>query len=57
MGDVYKARHQQFGRQRAVKVIRPHFVAAGHREVIRRFYEGIRAVGAVGHPHSVVAID
>lgn len=57
MGDVYKARHQQFGRQRAVKVIRPHFVAAGHREVIRRFYQEIKAVGALEHPNIVVAID
>jgi serine/threonine protein kinase/class 3 adenylate cyclase len=57
MGDVYKARHQQFGRQRAVKVIRPHFVESGHREVIRRFYQEIKAVGALEHPNIVVAID
>ena len=37
MGDVYKAHHVQFGRVRAVKVIKPQFVAAGHDEVIRRF--------------------
>jgi len=57
MGDVYKARHSQFGRQRAVKVIRPHFVESGHREVIRRFYQEIKAVGALEHPNIVVAID
>jgi serine/threonine protein kinase/class 3 adenylate cyclase len=57
MGDVYKARHQQFGRERAVKVIRPHFVESGHREVIRRFYQEIKAVGALEHPNIVVAID
>jgi serine/threonine protein kinase/class 3 adenylate cyclase len=57
MGDVYKARHQQFGRQRALKVIRPHFVESGHREVIRRFYQEIKAVGALEHPNIVVAID
>jgi hypothetical protein len=57
MGDVYKARHSQFGRQRAVKVIRSHFVEAGHREVIRRFYQEIKAVGALEHPNIVVAID
>ncbi|MGD9636487.1 MAG: serine/threonine protein kinase, partial [Pirellulales bacterium] len=57
MGDVYKARHQQFGRQRAVKVIRPHFVESGHREVIRRFYQEIKAVGALEHPNIVVAVD
>ena len=57
MGDVYKARHQQFGRQRAVKVIKPQFVESGHREVIRRFYNEIKAVGALEHPNIVVAID
>jgi eukaryotic-like serine/threonine-protein kinase len=57
MGDVYKARHSQFGRERAVKVIRSHFVESGHREVIRRFYQEIKAVGALEHPNIVVAID
>jgi serine/threonine protein kinase/class 3 adenylate cyclase len=57
MGDVYKARHTQFGRVRAVKVIKQHFVEAGHREVIRRFYQEIKAVGALEHPNIVVAID
>jgi serine/threonine protein kinase len=57
MGDVYRARHVQFGRLRAVKVIRQHFVDSGHREVIRRFYQEIKAVGALEHPNIVVAID
>ena len=57
MGDVYKARHTQFGRVRAVKVIKQHFVEAGHDEVIRRFYQEIKAVGALEHPNIVVAID
>jgi serine/threonine protein kinase/class 3 adenylate cyclase len=57
MGDVYRARHSQFGRVRAVKVIRQHFVDAGHEEVIRRFYQEIKAVGALEHPNIVVAID
>jgi serine/threonine protein kinase len=57
MGDVYRARHVQFGRLRAVKVIRQHFVESGHREVIRRFYQEIKAVGALEHPNIVVAID
>jgi eukaryotic-like serine/threonine-protein kinase len=57
MGDVYKARHLQFGRERAVKVIKPHFVESEHREVIRRFYQEIKAVGALEHPNIVVAID
>ena len=57
MGDVYKARHSQFGRVRAVKVIKQHFVESGHREVIRRFYQEIKAVGALEHPNIVVAID
>ena len=57
MGDVYRARHSQFGRVRAVKVIRQHFVDTGHEEVIRRFYKEIKAVGALEHPNIVVAID
>jgi serine/threonine protein kinase len=57
MGDVYRARHSQFGRVRAVKVIRQHFVDTGHQEVIRRFYQEIKAVGALEHPNIVVAID
>src|SRR6185436_4264498 len=57
MGDVYRARHSQFGRVRAVKVIKQHFVDAGHDEVIRRFYQEIKAVGTLEHPNIVVAID
>ncbi len=57
MGDVYRARHSQFGRVRAVKVIKQQFVEAGHDEVIRRFYQEIKAVGALEHPNIVVAID
>ena len=57
MGDVYRARHSQFGRVRAVKVIKQHFVDAGHKEVVRRFYQEIKAVGVLEHPNIVVAID
>lgn len=57
MGNVYKARHSQMGRQRALKVIKPHFVEAGHEEVIRRFYREIQAIGHLEHPNIVVAID
>jgi serine/threonine protein kinase/class 3 adenylate cyclase len=57
MGEVYKARHMQFGRSRAVKVIKQHLVDAGHHEVVRRFYQEIKAVGALEHPNIVVAID
>jgi serine/threonine protein kinase len=57
MGDVYRARHSQFGRLRAVKVIKQHLVDAGHHEVVRRFYQEIKAVGALEHPNIVVAID
>ncbi len=57
MGDVFRARHSQFNRVRAVKVIKQHFVDAGHDEVIRRFYQEIKAVGALEHPNIVVAID
>jgi serine/threonine protein kinase/class 3 adenylate cyclase len=57
MGDVYKARHVQFGRVRAVKVIKQQFVAAGHTDVIRRFYNEIKAAGRLEHKNIVVAID
>ncbi|HYO23578.1 MAG TPA: protein kinase, partial [Lacipirellulaceae bacterium] len=57
MGDVYKARHTQFGRIRAVKVIKQQFVNAGHTEVIRRFYNEIKAAGRLEHRNIVVAID
>ena len=57
MGDVFRARHAQFNRVRAVKVIKQQFVDSGHDEVIRRFYQEIKAVGALEHPNIVVAID
>jgi serine/threonine protein kinase/class 3 adenylate cyclase len=57
MGEVFRARHMQFGRVRAVKVIKQHFVDSGHQEVIRRFYQEIKAVGRLEHPNIVVAID
>jgi serine/threonine protein kinase len=57
MGDVYKGRHTQFGRVRAIKVIKPQYVAAGNEEVIRRFYQEIKAIGTLEHRNVVVAID
>src|SRR5690606_25740412 len=57
MGDVYKGRHPQFGRVRAIKVIKPRYVAAGNEEVIRRFYQEIKAIGTLEHRNVVVAID
>jgi len=57
MGDVFKAKHSQFGRQRAVKVIKPHLVAAGQQDVVKRFYQEIKAIGGLEHPNIVVAID
>ncbi len=57
MGDVYKGRHLQFGRVRAVKVIKPQYVASGNKEMIRRFYQEIKAVGTLEHKNIVVAID
>ena len=57
MGDVYKGRHSQFDRVRAIKVIKPQFVAAGNQDVIRRFYQEIKAIGALEHKNIVVAID
>lgn len=63
MGAVYRARHSQFDRDRAVKVIKPHLIPddasrdGGHAEIIRRFYREIKAMGALEHPNIVVAID
>ncbi|NOY29991.1 MAG: protein kinase [Planctomycetes bacterium] len=57
MGDVYKGRHIQFGRERAIKVIKPQYVGKGHEEVVSRFYQEIKAVGALEHKNIVVAID
>ncbi|MCH2113882.1 MAG: protein kinase [Pirellulales bacterium] len=57
MGDVYKGRHIQFGRERAIKVIKPQYVASGNEDVISRFYREIKAVGAMEHKNIVVAID
>ncbi|MCH7751887.1 MAG: protein kinase, partial [Planctomycetes bacterium] len=57
MGDVYKGRHTQFNRVRAIKVIKPQHVATGNKEMIRRFYQEIKAVGALEHKNIVVAID
>ncbi len=57
MGDVYKGRHSQFDRVRAIKVIKPQFVASGNQDVIRRFYQEIKAIGALEHKNIVVAID
>ena len=57
MGDVYKGRHTQFNRVRAIKVIKPQHVASGNKEMIRRFYQEIKAVGALEHKNIVVAID
>ena len=57
MGDVYKGRHTQFGRLRAIKVIKPQYVAAGDSEIKQRFYQEIKAVGALEHKNIVVAID
>ncbi|MEN1680561.1 MAG: protein kinase [Planctomycetota bacterium] len=61
MGAVYRARHTQFDRDRAVKVIKPSLLPHGQSdsdgEVIRRFYREIKAIGALDHPNIVVAID
>lgn len=57
MGNVYKARHAQFDRPRAIKIIRPDLVEAGGDAVVERFYQEIRATGSLEHPNLVVAID
>lgn len=57
MGNVYKARHAQFNRPRAVKIIRPDLVDSGGDSVVNRFYQEVRATGSLEHPNLVVAID
>lgn len=57
MGNVYRAKHKLFGRTRAVKIIKPELVAAGGESVVRRFYQEVKATGALEHPNLVVAID
>lgn len=57
MGNVYKARHAQFNRPRAVKIIRPELVDSGGDSVVNRFYQEVRATGSLEHPNLVVAID
>lgn len=57
MGNVYKARHAQFNRPRAVKIIRPDLVESGGDSVVQRFYQEVRATGELEHPNLVVAID
>ncbi|MEN0109328.1 MAG: protein kinase [Planctomycetota bacterium] len=57
MGNVYKARHSQLDHPRALKIIRPDLVEAGGDSVVRRFYQEVRATGALQHPNLVVAID
>ena len=57
MGDVYKARHALFDRTRAVKVIKQNLVDAGRTDVVRRFYQEIKAVGKLEHKNIVVAIE
>ena len=57
MGNVYKARHVQFDRIRAVKLIKPELVTKGGDSVIRRFYQEVKATGSLEHPNLVVAID
>ncbi|TWT43437.1 protein kinase domain-containing protein [Botrimarina hoheduenensis] len=58
MGNVYKAKHTQFGRTRAIKLIKPELMGSGAGEsAVRRFYQEVRATGALEHPNLVVAID
>ncbi len=57
MGDVWLAKHPQFDRPRALKVIKPEMVRSGGEQVVKRFYREIKAIGALSHPNVVVAID
>ena len=59
MGDVFKAKHAQFGRQRAVKVIKATFSGPLVRtKIVRRFYQEIKAIGGLETSEtSLFAID
>lgn len=57
MGNVYKARHSQFGKLRAIKLIKPELMSGGGESAVRRFYQEVRATGSLEHPNLVVAID
>ena len=54
MGDVFKARHVQFGRVRAVKIIKP---GMDSRQVIARFEAERHALAMMDHSNIAKVLD
>ncbi len=55
MGEVYRARDPQLGREVAVKILPDHFRDEPGR--LRRFEQEVRAVGAIDHPNILAVHD
>jgi hypothetical protein len=54
---VFRARHLQFDRLVALKVLRKELVAELGHDLIRRFFHEMQAIGRVNHPNVVHAYD
>jgi serine/threonine-protein kinase len=55
MGTVYRARHVLLGREVAIKVLSPEYVA--RPEIVQRFFREARVVNDIDHEHIVEVTD
>src|SRR5215510_1955797 len=55
MGAVYAAEHRLIGRKVAIKVLKRDL--AREPEVVQRFFNEARAIGAIRHPNIIEIID
>src|SRR5512143_983855 len=55
MGRVYRARHVLLGREVAVKVLNPEYVA--RPDIVQRFFREARVVNDIDHEHIVEVTD
>ena len=55
MGSVYRARHVLLGREVAIKVLSPEYVA--RPEIVQRFFREARVVNDIDHDHIVEVTD
>jgi serine/threonine-protein kinase len=55
MGRVFRARHVRLGREVAIKVLNPEFVA--RPDVVQRFFREARVVNDIDHEHIVEVTD
>jgi serine/threonine protein kinase/dipeptidyl aminopeptidase/acylaminoacyl peptidase len=55
MGEVYRARHTQLGREAAIKVLPAEYAANADR--LRRFEQEARAAGMLNHPNVLTIYD